>query len=73
MVAETRTMNKFKDEILAGIDEKFNSLKTDILTELKYQIKMSLLKCSKKNLEKKKDSNRHYLCLRSMFIIIDFK
>ena len=28
-------MNEFKDEILARIDEKFNSLKTDILTELK--------------------------------------
>ena len=35
MVAATRKMNEFKDEILARIYEKLNSLKTDILTELK--------------------------------------
>ena len=35
MVAATRKMNEFKDEILARIDEKFNSLKTDILKDLK--------------------------------------
>ena len=34
-IAATRKMNEFKDEILARIDEKCNSLKIDILTELK--------------------------------------
>ena len=42
MVAATRKMNEFKDEILPRIDEKFNSLKTDILTELKDQIENEL-------------------------------
>ena len=54
MVAATRKINEFKDEILARINEKFNLLKTDILAELKNQIKMSLLNCSKKNLDKEK-------------------
>ena len=39
MVVAVRKMHKFKDGILARIDEKFNSLKTDILAELKDQIK----------------------------------
>ena len=39
MVAAIRRMNEFKDEILARIDEKFKSLKTDILEEHKNQIK----------------------------------
>ena len=39
MVAAIRRMNEFKDEILARIDEKFRSLKTDILEEHKNQIK----------------------------------
>ena len=39
MVVATRNMNEFKDEELARINEKFNVLKTDILAELKSQIK----------------------------------
>ena len=39
MVVATRNMNEFKDEELARINEKFNALKTDILAELKNQIK----------------------------------
>ena len=39
MVVATRNMNEFKDEELARINEKFNVLKTDILAELKNQIK----------------------------------
>ena len=35
MMAVTRKMNEFKDEILARIDENFIALKTDILAELK--------------------------------------
>ena len=39
MVAASRKINEFKDEILARIDKKFNLLKTDILTEFRDQIK----------------------------------
>ena len=39
MVAVPRKMNEFKDEILARIDEKMIVLKTDILAELKDQVK----------------------------------
>ena len=39
MVAVTRKMNEFKDEILARIDAKMIALKTDILAELKDQVK----------------------------------
>ena len=42
MVATTRKMNELKEEILARIDEKFNSLKTNILAEFKDQIKNDL-------------------------------
>ena len=42
-------MNEFKDKMLARFYYKFNALKTDK--------KISFLKCSKKNLEKKKYSN----------------
>ena len=35
MMAVTRKMNEFKDEILARIDENFIALKTDIFAELK--------------------------------------
>ena len=53
MVAATRKMNEFKDEILARIDEKFNSLKTDILTELKNQIKNELAEVLKAEFRKR--------------------
>ena len=39
MVAVTRKMNEYKDKILARIDEKFNSLETNILADLKDQTK----------------------------------
>ena len=53
MVAATRKMNEFKDEILAWIDEKFNSLKTDILTELEDQIKNELAEVLKEEFRKR--------------------
>ena len=53
MVAATRKMNEFKGKTLAGIDEEFNALKTDILAKLKDQIKNELAE----NLEKNKSSN----------------
>ena len=42
MVAVTRKMNEYKNEILTRIDEKFNSLETNILVDLKDQIKHDL-------------------------------
>ena len=42
MVPVTRKMNEYKDEILASINEKFNSLKTDILADLKDTTKNEL-------------------------------
>ena len=55
MVAATRKMNEFKDEILAWIDEKFNSLKTDILTELEDQIKNELAEVLKEEFRKREE------------------
>ena len=42
MVPVTRKMNEYKDKILASINEKFNSLKTDILADLKDTTKNEL-------------------------------
>ena len=42
MVPVTRKMNEYKDEILPSINEKFNSLKTDILADLKDTTKNEL-------------------------------
>ena len=39
MPVVTRKMTDLKEEILAKIDEKFNELKNDFLTEIKEQIK----------------------------------
>ena len=39
MLVVTRKMTDLKEEILAKIDEKFNELKNDFLTEIKEQIK----------------------------------
>ena len=61
------------DEILARIDEKFNWLKTDILAELKDQIKNELAEVLKEEFRKKKSLNLQCRCFRSMFIIIKIK
>ena len=42
MMAVTRKMNEYKDKILTRIDEKFDSLETNILADLKYQMKHEL-------------------------------
>ena len=55
MVVATRKMNEFKDEILARIDKKFNSLKTDILTKLKDQIKNELGEVPKEEFRKREE------------------
>ena len=55
MVAATRKANKFKDEILARIDEKFNSRKTDTLTELKNQVKNELAEFLKEEFRKREE------------------
>ena len=39
MAVVTRKMTDLKEEILAKIDEKFNKIKIDFLTEIKEQIK----------------------------------
>ena len=54
-VAVTRKMNEYKDEILARIDEKFNSLETNILADLKDQIKNELAGVLKKEFRKKEE------------------
>ena len=53
MVAVTRKMNEFKDEILARIDEKVIALKTDILAELKDQVKNELSEVLKEEYRKR--------------------
>ena len=54
-VAVTRKVNEYKDEILARIDEKFNSLETNILADLKDQIKNELAGVLKKEFRKKEE------------------
>ena len=54
-VAVTRKMNEYKDEILARINEKFNSLETNILADLKDQIKNELAGVLKKEFRKKEE------------------
>ena len=53
MVAASRKMNEFKNEILARTDEKFNLLKTDIFTELRDQIKNELAEVLKEEFRKR--------------------
>ena len=53
MVAVTRKMNEFKDEILARIDEKVIALKTNILAELKDQVKNELSEVLKEEYRKR--------------------
>ena len=48
-------MNEYKDEILARIDEKFNSLETNILADLKDQIKNELAGVLKREFRKKEE------------------
>ena len=55
MVAATRKVNEFEDEILGRIDEKFNSLKSDILADLRDQIKNELAEVLKEEFEKKEE------------------
>ena len=57
-VAVTRKMNEYKDEILARIDEKFNSLETNILADLKDQIKNELAGVLKKEFRKKEEQEQ---------------
>lgn len=55
MVIATRKANEFKDEILAWSNEKFNALKTDVLAELKGQIKNELTQVFNEQFGKKEE------------------
>ena len=54
-MAATRKMNELKDETLARINEKFNSLKANILTELKDQIRNELAELLKEEFRKREE------------------
>ena len=62
MVVATRNMNEFKDEELARINEKFNVLKTDILAELKNQIKKGACWSALRRIYKKSRSRIGSIC-----------
>ena len=55
MIVATRKMNEFKDEILARTDEKFNSLKSNIIAGLKDQIKNELTEVIKQELRNREE------------------
>ena len=55
MVATRRKMNELKYEILARINEKFNALETDIVPELKDQIKNELAEVLKEEFRKREE------------------
>ena len=55
MVAATRKINEFRDEILGRIDEKCNALKTNIFAEFNDHIKNALVELLKEEFKKRKE------------------
>ena len=67
MQAVTRKMADLKDEILSKIDQKFNELKLEFLSELKDQIKREVSEAINTEINKNvKNWNQQYPCCRSM-------
>ena len=66
MPAVTRKMADFKDEILSKIDQKFNKLKLEFLSEAKDQIKKELSEAIKLKSKNVKNWNQQHPCCRSM-------
>ena len=66
MPAVTRKMADLKDEILSKIDQKFNELKLEFLSELKDQIKKEVFEAIKTEIKNVKNWNQQYPCCRSM-------
>ena len=55
MSAVTRKMAGLKDEILSKIDLKFNELKLEFLSELKYQIKKEVSEAIKTEIKRREE------------------
>ena len=55
MPAVTRKMADLKDEILSKIDQKFNELKLEFLSELKDQIKKEVSEAIKTEIKKREE------------------
>ena len=55
MPVVTRKMTDLKEEILAKIDEKFNELKNDFLTEIKEQIKNEVAAAINNEMKKREE------------------
>ena len=55
MPVVTRKMTDLKEEILAKIDEKFNELKNDFLTEIKEQIKNEVTAAINNEMKKREE------------------
>ena len=55
MPAVTRKMADLKDEILSKIDQKFNKLKLEFLSELKDQIKKEVSEAIKTQIKKREE------------------
>ena len=55
MVAATRNINEFRDEILGRIDEKCNALKTNIFAEFNDHINFDLVELLKEEFKKRKE------------------
>ena len=55
MPAVTRKMVDLKDEILSKIDQKFNELKLEFLSELKDQIKKEVSEATKTEAKKREE------------------
>ena len=55
MPVVTRKMTDLKEEILAKIDEKFNEIKIDFLTEIKEQIKNEVAAAINNEIKKREE------------------
>ena len=67
MPAVRRKMAGLKEEILSKIDQKFNEVKLDFLTELKDQIKKEVSEAIKTDIKKREElESTVYLLCRSM-------
>ena len=64
MPAVTRKIADLKDEILSKVDQKFNKLKLEFLSELKNQIKKEDFEAIKTEIKKREEF--FFPCCRSM-------